>query len=67
MVVAVSVLDEGEVLFFVGVCQFGSGGGPVVSDVCQVFPAAFWKVIVAFSFSVVTIRNGPFLALASGT
>ena len=67
MVVAVSVLDEGEVLFFVGVCQFGSGGGPVVRDVCQVFPAAFWKVIVAFSFPVVTIRNGPFLALASGT
>ena len=67
MVVAMSELDKGVLLFFVGVCQFGSGGGPVVREVCQVFPAAFWKIIVVFSFPVVTMQNGPFLALASGT
>ena len=41
MFVAMSEVNEGVLLFFEGVCQFGSGGGPVVSDVCQVFPAAF--------------------------
>ncbi len=41
MFVVVSEGTQGELLFFEGVCQVGSGGGPVVSDVCQVFPAAF--------------------------
>ena len=41
MFVVVLEVDEGELLFFEGVCQVGSGGGPIVNDVCQVFPAAF--------------------------
>ncbi len=41
MVVVVLEVDDGELLFFEGVCKVGSGSGPVVSDVYQVFPAAF--------------------------
>ena len=67
MFVVMLEVDEGELLFFEGVCQVGSGGGLIVSDVCQVFLAVFSKVIVVFSLPVVRIRNGPFLALVSST
>ena len=45
--VGIPGVGEGECLCFAIVCHFGSGVGPVVSEDCQVCPAAFWKEIAA--------------------
>ena len=67
MPVVPSVVGECEFLLVGIVCHAGSGGGPVDSEDCQVLPTAFWKIIIALSFPVARIRNGPFSAPASST